>query len=276
MGAEGAEYDMTGGAADGEQPFGGGVPVNGAATDDGGAAGADRTEGPEGPEGTAQEPTSASASASASASVPADPKVAAAVAAAEAAGPQSGESVRIDSWIWSVRLVKTRSLGAAACRGGHVRLNGERVKPAHSVRVGDEVRLRHENRERIVVVKRLIRKRVGAPVAAQCYIDNSPPPPPREAVAPAGIRDRGAGRPTKRDRRELERLRGLGGPGGPAGPGGFGGPGGPGGSGGPGDLGAAPGGAAGRSAGGGAGGRGGGAGRSRGRGGRAGGTGGRG
>nr|WP_240926474.1 RNA-binding S4 domain-containing protein [Streptomyces sp. JB150] len=143
-----------------------------------------------------------------------DPKVAAAIAAAEAAAPPNGENVRIDSWIWSVRLVKTRSLGAAACKGGHVRVNGERVKPAHSVRIGDEVRLRQEGRERIVVVKRLIRKRVGAPVAAQCYIDNSPPPPPREAVAPAGIRDRGAGRPTKRDRRELERLRGLGGFGG--------------------------------------------------------------
>ncbi|MEV5353023.1 RNA-binding S4 domain-containing protein [Streptomyces sp. NPDC052693] len=152
-----------------------------------------------------------------------DPKVAAAIAAAEAAGPQGGQTVRVDSWIWSVRLVKTRSMGATACRGGHVRVNGERVKPAHGVRVGDEVRLRHEGRERIVVVTRLIRKRVGAPVAAQCYIDNSPPPPPREAVAPAGIRDRGAGRPTKRDRRELERLRGMPGFGLGAGPvGGFG------------------------------------------------------
>ncbi|MFK4104820.1 RNA-binding S4 domain-containing protein [Streptomyces sp. NPDC019531] len=138
-----------------------------------------------------------------------DPKIAAAAAAAEAAGPQNGESVRIDSWIWSVRLVKTRSAGATACRGGHVHVNGERVKPAHSLRVGDEVRVRQEGRERIVIVKRLIRKRVGAPVAAQCYVDNSPPPPPREAFAPAGIRDRGTGRPTKRDRRELERLRGL-------------------------------------------------------------------
>ena len=138
-----------------------------------------------------------------------DPKVAAAVAAAEAAGPQGGESVRVDSWIWAVRLVKTRSMGATACKGGHVRVNGQNVKPSHSLRVGDEVRLRQENRERIVVVKRLIRKRVGAPVAAVCYVDNSPPPPPREAVAPAGIRDRGTGRPTKRDRRDMERLRGL-------------------------------------------------------------------
>lgn len=158
--------------------------------------------------------------------------LAAAVAAAEAAGPAPGENVRIDSWIWAVRLIKTRSMGATACRGGHVQVNGERVKPAHSVRVGDEVRLRHEGRERVVFVKRLIRKRVGAPVAAQCFIDNSPPPPPREAVAPIGIRDRGTGRPTKRDRRELERLRGLGGMGGTGGFGGAGGTGGVGGAGG--------------------------------------------
>ncbi|MBZ3903026.1 MULTISPECIES: RNA-binding S4 domain-containing protein [Streptomyces] len=133
-----------------------------------------------------------------------------AAAAARAARPAGGESVRVDSWIWSVRLVKTRSTGATACRGGHVRVNGERVKPAYALRVGDEVRLRQAGgHERIVVVKRLISKRVGAPVAAECYVDNSPPPPPREAVAPAGIRDRGTGRPTKRDRRDLERLRGL-------------------------------------------------------------------
>ncbi|MFF4499136.1 RNA-binding S4 domain-containing protein [Streptomyces sp. NPDC001401] len=138
-----------------------------------------------------------------------DPKIAAAIAAAEAAGPADGESVRIDSWIWAVRLAKTRSLGAAACKGGHVQVNGVRVKPAHTVRIGDEVRVRQEGWERIVIVRRLIRKRVGAPVAAQCYVDNSPPPPPRQPFAPAGIRDRGAGRPTKRDRRDMERLRGL-------------------------------------------------------------------
>ncbi|MFF9020748.1 RNA-binding S4 domain-containing protein [Streptomyces eurythermus] len=170
--------------------------------------------------GTGEEAGAPDEAGSAPAAQPLDPKVAAAVAAAEAAGPAGGETVRIDSWIWAVRLIKTRSLGATACRGGHVRVNGERVKPAYSVRVGDEVRLRHEGRERVVIVKRLIRKRVGAPVAAQCYIDNSPPPPPREAVAPIALRDRGAGRPTKRDRRELERLRGLalGSPAGFAGP----------------------------------------------------------
>ncbi|MFG2287458.1 RNA-binding S4 domain-containing protein [Streptomyces sp. NPDC048595] len=117
-------------------------------------------------------------------------------------------TTRIDSWIWSVRLTKTRSLAAAACRAGHVRVNGERVKPAHAVHNGDEVRLLHAGRERIVVVSRLVRKRVGAAVAAECFVDNSPPPPPREMTAPAAHRDRGAGRPTKRERREIDQLRG--------------------------------------------------------------------
>ncbi|WP_171170031.1 RNA-binding S4 domain-containing protein [Streptomyces sp. I05A-00742] len=116
--------------------------------------------------------------------------------------------VRVDSWIWSVRLTKTRSLAATACRAGHVRVNGERVKPAQLVKAGDEVRLFHAGRERIVVVSRLVRKRVGAPVAVECYVDNSPPAPTREMAAAAGVRDRGAGRPTKRDRREMEQLRG--------------------------------------------------------------------
>ena len=119
----------------------------------------------------------------------------------------AGGSVRVDSWIWCVRLTKTRSLAATACRAGHVRVNGERVKPAQAVRVGDEVRLVHAGRERVVVVSRLVSKRVGAPVAAESYVDNSPPPPPREDILALGVRDRGAGRPTKRDRREMERLR---------------------------------------------------------------------
>ncbi|MFI2609082.1 RNA-binding S4 domain-containing protein [Kitasatospora sp. NPDC018619] len=117
-------------------------------------------------------------------------------------------SVRVDSWIWAVRLVKTRALAAAACRAGHVRVNGERAKPAQALKPGDEVRVREEGHERVVVVRKLIRKRVGAAVAAECLVDNSPPRPPREFVAAAGTRDRGTGRPTKRERRELDQLRG--------------------------------------------------------------------
>ena len=114
----------------------------------------------------------------------------------------------MDSWIWSVRLAKTRSAASVACRGGHVRVNGVRVKPSHAVRAGDEVRLRGEGHERVVVVQQVITKRVSAPAAAACYIDNSPPPPPREEVVPVAVRDRGTGRPTKRERRSIEKLLG--------------------------------------------------------------------
>ncbi|MFD3538098.1 RNA-binding S4 domain-containing protein [Streptomyces sp. NPDC058662] len=117
-------------------------------------------------------------------------------------------SVRVDAWIWSVRLTKTRAIAATACRAGHVKVNGERAKPAQAVRAGDEVRLFHAGRERIVVVRRPVSKRVGPPVAAECFIDNSPPPPTPVEKAVVGIRDRGAGRPTKRERRDIESLRG--------------------------------------------------------------------
>jgi ribosome-associated heat shock protein Hsp15 len=119
------------------------------------------------------------------------------------AGDETG---RVDVWVWAVRLTKTRSMASSACRAGHVRVNGARVKPAHMVRAGDEVRLRDAGRERVVVVTRVITKRAGAPVAAECYIDNSPPPPPREEFAAVAARPRGAGRPTKRERRSMERL----------------------------------------------------------------------
>ncbi|MFJ2111458.1 MULTISPECIES: RNA-binding S4 domain-containing protein [unclassified Streptomyces] len=119
-----------------------------------------------------------------------------------------GGTARVDTWIWSVRLTKTRSQAASAARAGHVRVNGERVKPAYALKAGDEVRLRHAGRDRVVVVSRIVRKRVGPPVAALCFVDNSPPPPPRELTTPIALRDRGAGRPTKRERRDLDRLQG--------------------------------------------------------------------
>ena len=118
------------------------------------------------------------------------------------------ESARVDAWVWAVRLTKTRSQASTACRGGHVTVNGERAKPATLVRVGDRVEVRLHGTVRIVEAMRLLVKRVGAPVAQTAYIDHSPPPPPRDKAMPFGIRDRGAGRPTKRERRQLDRLRG--------------------------------------------------------------------
>jgi ribosome-associated heat shock protein Hsp15 len=115
------------------------------------------------------------------------------------------ETTRVDRWLWAVRLTKTRADAAAACRGGHVRVNDQPAKPATPVRAGDTVRTRVYDIARTVEVSAIIEKRVGAPVAVTCYVDHTPPPPPpAERVAPVAARERGAGRPTKRDRRRLE------------------------------------------------------------------------
>lgn len=113
---------------------------------------------------------------------------------------------RLDSWIWAVRLVKTRSAATAMVRAGHVRLNGDRAKAAAPVRIGDEVRLRVGDVARVVVVRQVLAKRVGAPQAAAAYDDLTPAPPPPEERVLTATRERGAGRPTKRDRRAIERL----------------------------------------------------------------------
>lgn len=118
------------------------------------------------------------------------------------------DGARIDRWLWAVRLVKTRSMAAQACRAGHVQINGVRVKPAGAVKVGDTIRARLGGRERIVEVVRLPATRLGAEPAAECLIDRSPPPPPRDPPVGFVPRDRGAGRPTKRDRRQLDQARG--------------------------------------------------------------------
>jgi ribosome-associated heat shock protein Hsp15 len=117
------------------------------------------------------------------------------------------DETRVDKWLWAVRLFKTRGTATDACKGGHVRVNGSPAKPASPVRVGDRVDVQAHGRLRLLEVARVIDKRVGAPVAAACLVDHSPPEPPREQVPEAFARERGAGRPTKRDRRRLDRVR---------------------------------------------------------------------
>ncbi len=114
----------------------------------------------------------------------------------------------MDQWLWSVRMTKTRSDAADACRGGHVKVNGKTAKPATSLKVGDRVEAYLHGRERVLEVATLIVKRVGADLAVECFVDHSPPPPEREVDVAVFQRDRGAGRPTKRDKRQLDRLRG--------------------------------------------------------------------
>jgi len=115
-------------------------------------------------------------------------------------------SDRIDAWLWSVRVYKTRSAATAACRAGHVRLNGNPVKAAQTIVPGDTIRVRQSGWERTFEVLKVIQKRVGADAAQCAYIDHTPPRP-KLAIPQVPVRDRGAGRPTKKDRREMDRLR---------------------------------------------------------------------
>lgn len=120
--------------------------------------------------------------------------------------PHPGEprTARVDVWLWSVRQAKSRSQATAACKAGHVRVNGEPAKPAQPVCVGDEVRYRVDGFDRFLRVERILVKRVGAPIARTAYTDFSPPrPSPLDAPA-AILRARGSGRPTKKERRELD------------------------------------------------------------------------
>jgi ribosome-associated heat shock protein Hsp15 len=116
------------------------------------------------------------------------------------------DRARVDVWLWAVRLYKTRSAAADACRGGHVRVNRAAAKPSTQVKVGDRIDAFAE-RPRIVEVAAVIDKRVGAAVAAACLIDHSPPAPEVRREPGVFARQPGTGRPTKRERRELDDLR---------------------------------------------------------------------
>lgn len=121
--------------------------------------------------------------------------------------PTSPSNVRIDAWLWAIRAYKTRSAATAACRAGHVRINGNPVKASQSVIIGDTIQVRQSGFERILEVRRLIAKRVGAEAASHCFTDHTPERPAAPALG-LPQRDRGAGRPTKKDRRDMQKLTG--------------------------------------------------------------------
>ncbi len=130
-------------------------------------------------------------------------------------------SVRIDKWLWAARLAKTRPLAAEAVKGGHVELNGRRVPPGKSVRVGDRVEATLGGVTRVVVVRGTAERRGPASVAAALYEETPESVAERERLAeqrrlagPRGPLGPGPGdggpRPTKRDRRRLDAGRGRG------------------------------------------------------------------
>ena len=117
--------------------------------------------------------------------------------------------MRVDTWLWAARFFKSRTLATTVCRGGKVKINGRVVKPSAQVAVGDRVTWLEPLRARDVEVVALLTTRVAAPQAAASYVDHSEPVPPKELRPALPMRERGAGRPEKRDRRDTDRLRGY-------------------------------------------------------------------
>ncbi len=122
----------------------------------------------------------------------------------------SGE-VRLDKWLWAVRLYKTRSLATAACRAGHVKINGESVKPSRTVHISEVITARTGELNRTVKVLGLLENRVGAKLVDKFIEDQTPAAEylrvQEDRFQPrAPQRPKGAGRPTKKDRRQMEKL----------------------------------------------------------------------
>lgn len=115
---------------------------------------------------------------------------------------------RVDAWVWAARLAKTRSQATAACKAGHVKVNDQTAKPAQPVVPGDIVRTRLKGVERVYQVAGLASRRGSASEAAKLFLDLTPPPPPKVERPTDVTRERGSGRPTKRDRRRIDELRG--------------------------------------------------------------------
>lgn len=117
----------------------------------------------------------------------------------------SSNAVRIDKWLWAVRLFKTRALALDACKGGHVKMEGRNLKPAHTVRIGEIYEVQRGEQFLRVRVKSIVHQRVGAALVPDLIEDLSPARPAEQIRIPAPPpRARGSGRPTKRDRRLLD------------------------------------------------------------------------
>ncbi len=121
------------------------------------------------------------------------------------------ERLRVDKWLWHARFFKTRGLAAEIASAGRLRINTERcTKPAQAVRPGDVLTFPQAGRIRVIRIEALSARRGPAPEAQALYTDLDPPDaagPDAETPAEPAARDGGAGRPTKRERREIDRLR---------------------------------------------------------------------
>ncbi|MBL4675770.1 MAG: RNA-binding S4 domain-containing protein [Mucilaginibacter sp.] len=121
------------------------------------------------------------------------------------------DKLRIDKYLWAIRVFKTRTLAADACKAGRVKLDGNNIKPSHEVKIGEVYNVSKGPEKRVIKITGLLENRVDAKTAVNFYEDITPE---EETMAfksmfhaPVLKRDRGTGRPTKRDRREIDELK---------------------------------------------------------------------
>lgn len=117
---------------------------------------------------------------------------------------------RLDKWLWAARIFKTRSIATDACKNGRITINGVRIKPSHMVKEGDEIQVRKPPITYTFRVKQAIQNRVGAKLVPE-VLENITPPEQYELLEMTRIsgfvnRARGTGRPTKKDRRDLDEF----------------------------------------------------------------------
>lgn len=121
------------------------------------------------------------------------------------------ESIRIDKWLWAVRLFKTRTQASDACRGGKVKIDGQNLKPSREIKVGEEIEVQLGPIKKVVGVKEILKNRVGAKLVEN-YMEDLTPVEEYEKLDMLKQlnyekRDRGVGRPTKKNRREIIKLK---------------------------------------------------------------------
>ena len=119
--------------------------------------------------------------------------------------------VRIDKWLWAARLFKTRAIATDAIKGGKVKVNDTTVKPSREVKEGDIYQVQIEHLHKVVQVKTVIKNRVSAKQVPEVYTDLTPKEEYERIefmhAYKSEYRDRGAGRPTKKERRMIEKMK---------------------------------------------------------------------
>jgi ribosome-associated heat shock protein Hsp15 len=121
------------------------------------------------------------------------------------------EKLRIDKYLWAIRIFKTRSLATEACKAGRVKLGGQNIKPSHEVKIGEVYQVSKGIERKVIKVAGLLENRMDAKSVAGFYVDETPIEHTQGFKsmfqAPLLKRDRGTGRPTKRDRREIDDMK---------------------------------------------------------------------